>query len=453
MSSMEINEVITKNDLFTFLTTRKKYSNSYFIESYFKKIFKTHYENILNFHNKYYDFDIPFNQKLYNYLYDITKLPCCLNCGKNTKYVSFSYGYGTYCSTQCSLHSDVRAEVIGNSHRNKSKEDVEIAIRKREATCLEKYNVTYVSKCEAVKQKMKDTVSKKTDEDKKLTKEKVRNTWKNKSKEEKDEIVRKRNETNSNKSKEEKDEIHKKSVLTRIKHCGCIEESYRLGIEKGKVTNNEKYGVDNPFQLQKVIDATKEKWNKYRNENFTDVIEYIKETDTYICKCVDDTCNLCDTKKFSISTHNYLNRKRYGYSQEDMCVIKNPIGEYRGKSKTQDEIYDFVKSIYKDSIIYNDKNALKNANGKKIELDIFFPSINLAIEVNGDYWHANPKFYLENDVNKTLGLTAKEIWERDEQKRIICEQCGINLYVIWEYEWKHSRLETQERIKKILNVI
>lgn len=157
MSSMEINEVITKNDLFTFLTTRKKYSNSYFIESYFKKIFKTHYENILNFHNKYYDFDIPFNQKLYNYLYDITKLPCCLNCGKNTKYVSFSYGYGTYCSTQCSLHSDVRAEVIRNSHRNKSKEDVEIAIKKREATCLEKYNVTYVSKCEAVKQKMKDT--------------------------------------------------------------------------------------------------------------------------------------------------------------------------------------------------------------------------------------------------------------------------------------------------------
>jgi hypothetical protein len=313
--------------------------------------------------------------------------------------------------------------------------------------------VTYVGKCEEIKQKIKDTVSKKTDEDKQYTKEKTRNTWKNKSKEEKDEIVRKRNETNSKKTKEERDEIYKKSVLTRIKHCGSLEESYRLGVEKGKITNNKKYGVDNPFQMQKVIDCKKEKWEKYRNENFTDVIEYIKETDTYICKCMDDSCNLCNTKKFSITTHNYLNRKRYGYSQEDMCVIKNPIGEYRGKSKTQDDIYDFIKSIYTGVIVYNDKNVLKNVNGKKIELDMFFPSINLAIEVNGDYWHANPNFYSENDVNETLGMTAKEIWERDEQKKKACELCGINLYIIWEDEWKHNKFETQEKIKKFLNII
>ena len=51
-------------------------------------------------------------------------------------------------------------------------------------------------------------------------------------------------------------------------------------------------------------------------------------------------------KIYTITTRNYLNRVRYGYDIKDICTIKNPIGEYKGRSKLQENIFE----IYKDNI-------------------------------------------------------------------------------------------------------
>lgn len=210
------------------------------------------------------------------------------------------------------------------------------------------------------------------------------------------------------------------------------------------------YGVDNAFQMKKVIDKSKEKWNNYRNEHFKDVIEYVKETDTYVCKCMDSNCNLCKNKIYSISTHNYNNRRRLGYRAEDICVIKNPIGQYKGRSKLQDDVYDFIKSIYCGDIIYNTKDVLLEKCGKKIELDIYLPEINIAFEINGDFWHMNPNKYDKNDINDIIGLTAQELWERDSYKKAVCDEIGIILFFIWEDDWKQKTNDTKNKIKQII---
>lgn len=84
---------------------------------------------------------------------------------------------------------------------------------------------------------------------------------------------------------------------------------------------------------------------------------------------------------------------------------------------------------------------------------MYFPEINVAIEVNGDFWHMNPRFYNETDYNEKMGEYAKEIWERDEIKENVCKKLNIKLYTIWEYDWNTNNKEVKQRIENILNIL
>lgn len=53
------------------------------------------------------------------------------------------------------------------------------------------------------------------------------------------------------------------------------------------------------------------------------------------------------------------------------------------------------------------------------------------IEINGDFWHANPKTYSEDDF-LFEGLSVKEVWEKDRRKKEIAEKNGKNVIVLWE---------------------
>lgn len=58
-------------------------------------------------------------------------------------------------------------------------------------------------------------------------------------------------------------------------------------------------------------------------------------------------------------------------------------------------------------------------------------SDSIIIEINGDYWHANPEIYKESDV-VMFGKTARSIWEKDRLKKTIAEQHGFKFSCIWE---------------------
>lgn len=451
---MEVVDVKSKEDLKEFLLVNNNGSNKFFKEGYFKKVFPDFYCKIKDFHLSYFNCEFKFTQKIYHYLHDMKDLPKCIVCGKDVfGFISFKSGYCSCCSTECSGKSPSRKNKISKTHLNRSVEDIENSNKKREATCLKKYNTTNVSKTDEVKSKIHDSHLNRTEEEKELTTKKLQDAWFSKSQEEIDCILEKRKETNSKKTEEEKRKIYEKSLKTRIENFGSLEESYRTAYNKGKETTNEKYGVDNYFQMDSVIEISKKRWDKYRQEKFENVIEYIKETDTYICKCCDDTCNLCKNKTYTITTHNYLNRVRYGYDIKDICTIKNPIGEYKGRSKLQEHIFEYIKTIYDGVVIFNCRNLLINECGKKIEIDIFIPEKNIAFEVNGDFWHMNPKIYDEDDFNDKTSETAKEIWDRDEYKKQVCESMNISYNVIWEYDWKNNNEYIKEKIKNILNCI
>ena len=58
----------------------------------------------------------------------------------------------------------------------------------------------------------------------------------------------------------------------------------------------------------------------------------------------------------------------------------------------------------------------------------------IIIEINGNYVHANPFLYKENDIIRLPGnhYTAKEKWTADYNRNKKLESLGYKIYVIWE---------------------
>lgn len=58
----------------------------------------------------------------------------------------------------------------------------------------------------------------------------------------------------------------------------------------------------------------------------------------------------------------------------------------------------------------------------------------IIIEINGDYIHANPKFYKSDDViiTKFGSYAASEKWARDVHRKKVLEDLGYKVIVVWE---------------------
>ena len=113
------------------------------------------------------------------------------------------------------------------------------------------------------------------------------------------------------------------------------------------------------------------------------------------------------------------------------------------KSKSETELDDFIKSICDCEVEFNCRCVLSDDK----ELDIYIPSKRLAIEFNGDYWHMNPRLYDESYYNSQEHCTAKEKWEYDKRKQEECQSLGIQLIVVWEYDWTHSREDVENMLR------
>ena len=98
-------------------------------------------------------------------------------------------------------------------------------------------------------------------------------------------------------------------------------------------------------------------------------------------------------------------------------------------SKLEIEIVNFIKTFYLGEIITNSKDIIP-----PMELDIYVPSLNLAIEFNGGYWHSE-KF---KDRNYHL------------LKYNLCKEKGIRLISIWEWEILKDKEKIKNFIKNII---
>ena len=75
------------------------------------------------------------------------------------------------------------------------------------------------------------------------------------------------------------------------------------------------------------------------------------------------------------------------------------------------------------------------------------------IEYNGDDYHGNPNKYKANDYPNPFrkDLTAKDIWNKDNQKTLIANNNGFEVFVVWDSEYKQNKKEIIDKCKEFLN--
>lgn len=101
-------------------------------------------------------------------------------------------------------------------------------------------------------------------------------------------------------------------------------------------------------------------------------------------------------------------------------------------SNGQNELMDFVKSVYDGEIIINDRNIIK-----PYELDVFIPQKSLAIEYHGIYWHSSRSIDIdESHYNKTD----------------LCNYINVRLIQIFENEWRDKKEIVKSIIKSKIGI-
>jgi len=193
--------------------------------------------------------------------------------------------------------------------------------------------------------------------------------------------------------------------------------------EKRKLSINKKYGVDNVFQSKEIKEKIKEtNLEKYGVENPQQNLEIKHKTEeTNLEKYGYRNVFQSEEIKEKIKETNL---EKYGveYPQQNK-EIRNKYPSYR-KSKSEIKIYDFIKQHYDGEIITISK---KNIG---VELDIYLPEFNFAIEFNGIYWH--------NEITKKKNY--------HKEKSDLCKEKGIQLFHVWEDDWNYK----QEIVKSII---
>ena len=325
---------------------------------------------------------------------------------------------------------------------------------KSKKTCLERYNVEYSSKSEIVKEKSRQTCLEKYGVDNSARmvdyKEKSRQT-----------CLEKYGVENINQIPEIKEKQKESYKKTCLKRYGVISTSQLPEVkEKMRTTVKKRFGVDNYSQT----DEFKEKSKKTCLKRYG--TEYYQQADKSKEKLIPLFLEKLKNKGYYKKGYRIISYKGGGdyelycpnckqnfiinysdqfyhrhKSKHEICTICNPLK--REYSYGEKEVLSYVSLIYDGVILENDRTVIKPK-----ELDIYLPELRLAIEYNGDYWHANPKYYSEDHI---IGeVPAKIVWKEDKQKINRCVKAGIELLIIWEDDW----INRQDVVKQeLLDII
>lgn len=231
-------------------------------------------------------------------------------------------------------------------------------------------------------------------------------------------------------------------------------DNYR---KKNIASLKEKYGVENPSQLNWVKEKKKLTFqNHYGVDNIWKHKKYHKWLDEWY------------SRKYGVGRNKYVSEKSKNvwkskteeekikwlsdsiHSENSFKKIQSSNQKGYNKSKLEDRICLILNRL---QVIYQRPFFVKVNNKKRYFYDFLLKEINLIIEINGDYWHANPSLYNENELihYKFDNICAKDIWNKDKKKIEYAHSLGYKTLTLWESDMK--KLTDEELAKELLTKI
>lgn len=342
-------------------------------------------DHIHTYLNELYD-NTPLKVKVIYVENNIHCLKNCFVCGSEIK-ITKNDKIPEYCSHKCAQnHPDVKAKRIETTFK---KYGVKNVLEKGEIRSnidknnLEKFGFTCPTKNQIVKEKISES---------------LKDTYKIHKKEIIDKKLNTMIEKYGMHSSLDKNVRNKKEKTCLQKYnvpVACMSQVVKDNIKKSVY---EKYGVnsvsDIPLVRQKIKDNNIQKSLEI-HKKFKDSVESI-ETKNHTVKEISNILSLSPSWTLKMLQKNNLDWKHFG-----------------GVSEIENLIADWIASFG----IKIERSNRKILNG--LELDIFLPDYNLAIEVNGIYWHSDQFKNKNYHRNKTD----------------ICKNNNIQLLHIFDFEW------------------
>ena len=381
---------------------------------------------------------ITFTQRIWHIRHNEYNIKVCRFCGKQIKWRKDISDYGKICnSNKCKSEYHKTKEyqsLLKNSFKKKYGTEnpfkLKELIEKSKQTCKERYgSETYLTSDIGIKN-IKKICLERYGVDNPLKSRKIQNKYKQKVK-----------KLYGNEIYFRTSNFIEKSRKTFLKRYGV--DSYSKTDEfkeRIKKTCLKRYGVDSHSK-------TDEFKNRFIKIIENDLISYgLYEIGYRVIKKLDGSnyvfyCPKCK-KEFNINVANsYWHRRKY---HQEICTNCNPL--YKNYSCGEKDVLSYVLEIYSGTVIENTKEVIY-----PYELDIYLPDLKLAIEYNGDYWHANPDLYSKDE--KISGELASDIWEKDIKKINRCYSKDITLIVVWENDWINNKKEVQSLIAETISTL
>lgn len=256
-------------------------------------------------------------------------------------------------------------------------------------------------------------------------------------------------------------ERYKKTCLEHFgqPHNFCKESESRKAWEK-RLLDEE--GIVNVFQRKEVKEKIVDSLIKHYGLNYKQVCN---SKEYYINKWIQDGATseeaqaryerMCFLKGEANTKQHYINK--YG-EIDGLEKWKEHVKKLRPNFQISSQStyisslnINFYQLLVENNIDFEVEYCLTSSDGHARYFD--FKVDNYLIELNGDFWHANPKIYAENDIINlpgSDGVLAKSLWEKDAQKLQLAQQNGFTVITLWECDLNDSK--KLEKIKRIMKL-
>ena len=137
------------------------------------------------------------------------------------------------------------------------------------------------------------------------------------------------------------------------------------------------------------------------------------------------------------SGHKHSKESKEKMRQATMLRIHN--GEFKQtKTKPHKEMYSILVKL---NIDFREEEIVHSW-----AFDFYLPKYNTYIEVDGDYFHSNPKLYPNGPITKTQKINAY----RDNKKNEFCIVNNLKLIRFWESDILNNKEYIICKLEKLL---
>lgn len=224
-------------------------------------------------------------------------------------------------------------------------------------------------------------------------------------------------------------ELYPNSIMIAESHRKKLQIWAKSEANRIHLMNVQEIAVNDPKRKPNLLKVIKS--DTYRQKMSNIAKEYVhSHKDKYVCM-------FASVKGKNHIHYGKSNWQRWfeKYGEE---IANEKLDDWKHKNKMPKGSRDTKIELYTKFILnkYNIHYLHQYSIGS-FYVDFYIPLYNLVIEVDGDYWHANPIRYNSSDIIKYPGnriVIAEDIWNADMQRQLNIEKLGYSVVRIFGSE-------------------